>query len=814
MKTKIQETQPIHVFNRYAKQSQPNQLIERRLLQLAGFFLAFYATALTLAPSVRARTWVFDIEVLNLWFGFALWIFLFWYLHRQASRFLPYRDPYLLPIAALFSGWGLLTIFRLLPAFGLRQTIWLACATVLVTYGLRLPSDLGFLRRYKYIWLTSGLLLTALTLFFGVNPMGAGLRLWLGCCGVYLQPSEPLKLLLIVYLAAYFAAWTNRIVSNRSAGERLNVLTPTIIMTSLALLLLLIQRDLGTAFIFILIFSVMAYLATGWRWVPFFSGLALLAAGSVGYLVFDIIRLRVDAWLNPWADPTGRSYQIVQSLMAVANGGLFGRGPGAGYPNLVPVAHSDFIFTAIAEETGLVGTFALLTIIGLLAHRGLKSALYAPDAFRRYLAAGVTTHLVAQSLLIIGGNLRLLPLTGVTLPFISYGGSSLLISFLELLMLLHISASPGETTAILQPRFSRPVIHLTFLLFSVAIGAGIVNGWWAFVRGPDLLSRTDNPRRAIADRFVPRGNFLARDGSIIIETLGTTGQFYRWSHYADLSPIIGYNHPVYGQTGLEAEFDPYLRGIAGRHPATTLWHHLLYGQPPPGLDIRLTLDLDLQRIADQALEGKSGAILLMDAQTGEILVMASHPTFNANNLEADWEKIIQDPGAPLINRVTQGIYLTGNLKGLPIDRLASNPAMEPIPFQLPVVDPASTNAATPFDIALAAATISNGGTHPMPYIAQMVKNPDGGWVLLTPSREAAAIIPLSEVQTLIARWAVPETDFWEIIYSPPGEAITWYIGGTLPNHPNPLALVIVLEEINPELATQIGKNLLNAAIFP
>ncbi len=814
MKTEIQETQPVHLFNKRAEHPEPNRVVEGRLLWLAGLFLALYATALTLAPSVRARAWVFDVETLNLWVGFSLWVFLFRYLHQQATHLLPYRDPYLLPIAGLFSGWGLLTIYRLLPEFGLRQTIWLGCATVLFAYGLRLPSSLGFLRRYKYIWLTSGLLLTALTLLFGVNPLGAGPRLWLGCCGVYLQPSEPLKLLLIVYLAAYFAAWTNLIASNRPPAERLNVLTPTLIMTSLALLLLLFQRDLGTAFLFILIYSVMAYLATGWRWIPLFSGLALMSAGSVGYLVFDVIRLRVDAWLNPWVDPAGRSYQIVQSLMAVANGGLLGRGPGAGYPNLVPVAHSDFIFTAIAEETGMVGSFALLVLIGLLAYRGLRIALHAPDTFRRYLAAGVTTHLVAQSLLIIGGNLRLLPLTGVTLPFVSYGGSSLLVSFLELLMLLHISASTSEAAAIPQLRFSRPVLHLTSLLFVVAIGAGVANGWWAFVRGPDLLTRTDNPRRAIADRFIPRGSFLAREGSTIIETRGSTGQLYRWSHYPDLSPIIGYNHPTYGQTGLEAEFDPYLRGIAGYQPSTIWWHHLLYGQPPPGLDIRLTLDLDLQRMADQALEGKTGALLLLDAQTGEILVMSSRPTFNANTLDEDWEALIQDPGAPLINRITQGSYPLGNLAVSPFYQTPSNQQVEPLPFQLPVVIPAGPDEATPLDIALVAATLSNAGTRPLPYLVQMVENPDGGWTLLTPPEETTVTIPYAEVQATTARWTVPETDFWGIAYSPPGEGITWYIGGTLPGHSNPLAIVLVLEETNPELATQIGENLLNAATFP
>ena len=202
-------------------------------------------------------------------------------------------------------------------------------------------------------------------------------------------------------------------------------------MTGIATLLFLVQRDLGTATIFIFLYSAMVFLATGWRWVPAASLGTLFGAGVLGYLVFDVIRLRVDAWINPWLDPAGRSYQIVQSLLAVANGGIFGRGPGLGNPSLVPVAHSDFIFAAIAEEGGLISVIGLFTLIGFLIYRGLRTAILASDNFRRYLAAGLTAFLAAQSVLIMGGNLRLLPLTGVTLPFISYGGSSLLVSFLS-----------------------------------------------------------------------------------------------------------------------------------------------------------------------------------------------------------------------------------------------------------------------------------------------------------------------------------------------------------------------------------------------
>src|SRR4030067_671865 len=373
--------------------------VQARLLLLAGGFLTFYALALTLAPVARERSSSVQYPWEH-WLGLSTWAVFFFLAHHQADRFLSHRDPYLLPIAALLSGWGLMTVWRLLPDFGLRQTAWLAVGLILLILGLRLPSHLNFLRRYKYVWLTGGLLLTALTLIFGTNPSaGTAPRLWLGCCGVYFQPSEPLKFLLVVYLAAYLAdrqplLRLSPVSAPSSSSSRprnaalLPVLAPTLVMTGLTLLLLLAQRDLSTASIFIFLFAAIVYLGTGRLSVVVGSAPLLALALAAGYYLFDVVQLRVDAWLNPWLDPSGKSYQIVQSLLAAANGGVIGRGPGLGNPALVPIPHSDFIFVAIAEESGLIGVIALISLLALLAARGLKVALSAPDSYRRYLAAG------------------------------------------------------------------------------------------------------------------------------------------------------------------------------------------------------------------------------------------------------------------------------------------------------------------------------------------------------------------------------------------------------------------------------------------
>lgn len=629
-----------------------------------------YAIALTLAPAVRARAWEVSLRWEH-WLGLLVWLVLFNLAHKESAQRLPERDPYLLPVAALLAGWGLLTIWRLFPGFGARQSVWLLVAVGLFVGGLRLPADLGFLRRYKYLWLTTGLLLTSLTLLFGTNPSGAGFpHLWLGCCGLYLQPSEPLKLLLVIYLAAYLAdrfAFLTPNPGRRGAAvyggglSLLPLLAPTLFMTGLALALLLVQRDLGTASIFLFLYAVVVYVASGRVRILVAGGLATLLAALAGYGLFDVVRVRVDAWLNPWLDPSGRSYQIVQSLLAVANGGIMGRGPGLGNPNLVPIPHSDFIFTAIGEETGLVGAIALLVVLALLCTRSLRAALNAADGFRRYLAAGLAAYLIGQSILIIGGNLRLLPLTGVTLPFVSYGGSSLLTSFASLLILLFISAGNAQKPApLLDPR---PYLYLNaFFLLGLAATA-LLAGWWMTWRSPELLVRTDNPRRTIADRFVRRGALLDRHNDPLNATTGSPGEYTRQTLYPDLSATLGYTNPVYGQAGLERSLDGYLRGLQG-NPGLTIWlNHLLYGQPPPGLDVRLSLSLEIQRVADEQLAGRRGALVLLNARSGEILALASQPTFDANRLEDAWDDLVRDPASPLLNRATQGLYPPGSALG-------------------------------------------------------------------------------------------------------------------------------------------------------
>ena len=724
---------------------------------------------------------------------------------KYLNKTLPDRDPYIFPIASLFSGWGLLSIWRLTSIFGLRQTIWLAISVIILLLGANWRDLLPTLHRYKYLLLTSGLILTSLTLLFGTNPLGVGPRLWLGFGRIYFQPSEPLKLLLVIYLAAYLAEKTPR------SGQIFPLIFPTLFLAGVALLLLLVQRDLGAASILIMLYASLLYLATNRKRVLLANGAFLLIVALLGYFFIDIIHIRLAVWLSPWDDPSGHGYQIIQSLMAIANGGLFGRGPGLGAPGFVPVTHSDFIFSSLAEETGLAGTLGLLTLLGIFLSRGMVIALRAPSRYLRLLAAGLTAYLGIQSLLIIGGNLRLLPLTGVTLPFISYGGSSLLTAYLALLLLLKISNEREK--AVPLPK-AQPYHLLSALLALGLISSSLLNGWWAIIRSADLLARSDNPRRAQADLYVPRGAILDRNNNPINITISSPrsedlsrqeelkplleSHYYRSYEYPALAPIIGYTHPLYGQAGIEASLDDYLRGYAGNPASLIAWERLLYGQPPPGLDLRLSLDLNLQKIADESLSKHQGAIVLVNARSGEILVMSSHPTFDANLLDDIGESLLEDENSPLLNRATQGSY------PLPpeIDALISEPLN--IAIRLPVAE------SSPLSIAMVAAALSNEGIAPAPRLAMAVNTPQSGWVILPALGEEMILFSSAESAQLVSAFSSGDTAYWQILSAQAEEEnLTWLLAGTPTNwQGTPLALAVLLEENNPTLAEEIARALL------
>lgn len=411
--------------------------IERALLILGGAFLAVNTAALALQ---RAGDW-------SPWLTLLVWCGCAAAGQRFLARQLPGRDPLLFPLAMFLSGWGLLAIDRLAPDMANRQTVWLIIGVTVMIVAVRTRPLLHWLRRYRYTLLLASLLLLIATIRFGTNPSGAAgaPTLWLGFAGFYAQPSELLKVMLVAFLASYLSS---QIPLLRTGGHRAvfnpRLLGPLILMWGVAVVVLVWQRDLGTAILVFAVFILLLYVVSGLTSVLIAGAALVFAAGVVAYAAFAVVQLRVDIWLNPWPESSGRAYQIVQSLMAFAAGGGTGQGIGQGAPGFIPVAHSDFVFAAIAEEWGLLGIVTVLAFIAVYVLRALRAGMARQDSpFRTLLAVGLGLLIGMQALLIMGGVLKLVPLTGVTLPFLSYGGSSLVTSFLITGLLLRVSAPDG-----------------------------------------------------------------------------------------------------------------------------------------------------------------------------------------------------------------------------------------------------------------------------------------------------------------------------------------------------------------------------------
>ena len=607
----------------------------------------------------------------------------------------PRRDPFLLPIFALLAGWGLLLQDRLAPNFLGRQTLWFVLAAVALLLVAILPRTLQPLMRYRYTLLTGGLILLAITLIFGVNPSGQGAALWLPIPfpflgTVYFQPSELLKLLLVVFLASYFTEldplyhYRKETTSGRggnapnrslSAFQRhLPFLGPLLFMWGFTLLLLVWQQDLGAAALFFIVFIIMLYLATGEK-IYTLSGIALLLlAGVIAFFAFDtVVAPRVLSWLNPWPNVSDRAYQIVQALYAQAAGGVFGQGIGQGYPDFIPVVHSDFALAAISEEWGLIGSLSIVGCFAVLALRGLRTATRAiqgarPQYFHAYVAAGLVTLFSVQAFLIMGGVTKLLPLTGITLPLVSYGGSSMLVSSLAIGLLLYISAdaetiTPGRTT---EPGLARRIERLGIAILLTFAVVALTLTYWSVIRADSLLAREDNPRLIEAERRVHRGQIVDRHGTVLAETTGPADGLARFYPLAeDEGPAVGYYSLRFGSAGVEEAYDAHLRGRSESFWGDAL--RRLFHAPFTGTDVRLTLDATLQREATQLMRQANapGALVLLEIVTvdgepvADIRAMVSSPGYDPNQIDDEFDTLsATDPG-PLFNRATQGLYQPG-----------------------------------------------------------------------------------------------------------------------------------------------------------
>jgi len=377
-------------------------------------------------------------------------------IHIAFRAWAPHANTLILPIATFLAAIGFIMVFRIDPNLASLQRWWLAFVGVAGAFILWLLRDAGVavLRRYRYLFLAAAVGLLLLPLLPESWPLhGAmvnGSRLWVRAdvpvfdIELSFQPGEVAKVFLTIFLASYLADRSEAMsTASRSIGPiRLpepRHLGPVLIAAGAAFLVLVYQRDLGASLLLLALFVGMIYAATG-RAVYLGTGLAaVLVAGFIAYQQFSHVRVRISAWLDPFADYTGAGYQTAQGLFAMGSGSLTGSGLGLGRPDLIPAAATDFVFAAVGEELGLAGSIAVITAYALFVTVGIGIALRSRDRFRKYLSGGLTILVGIQAFLIIAGVVRVLPITGLTTPLMSYGGSSLLASAMIIALLGRVS---------------------------------------------------------------------------------------------------------------------------------------------------------------------------------------------------------------------------------------------------------------------------------------------------------------------------------------------------------------------------------------
>ena len=621
--------------------------------------------------------------------------------HIGVRIFAPGADPAILPVVFTLSGIGITFVTRLQPDASLGQVIFLFLGVALMVGTLAVVKNLEVVKRYKYVLGIAGIILLVLPMFIGTEIYGS--KLWIKIGGFQFQPGEFAKVLIVLFLAGYLAENRELLsISNRTVlgikFPRLRLLYPLFIVWGVCLLVVAFERDLGSALLFYTIFLIMLYVATG-RVSYVIIGLALLAVGAFGmYQIMSHVQVRVAIWLDPFSDAQNLGYQIVQSLFSLADGGLAGVGIGKGMADIIPVVASDMIFAAIGEEMGLLGGSAVLLLFMLFAVRGLTTAARAKSDLAAFSAAGLTAAISFQAFTIVGGVTKLIPLTGVTLPFMSQGGSSLLASFVIVALLLRAGdeatgrsteiantstdlATAGYRTTVRGSHMRRPALDTpesgllgrvalanrltrTVFLFTALFAVLIGNiTYIQVIKASEYQDMPSNNHTINKARFIKRGSIITADGLTLAESIqqadGTYARSYPNGNLA--AHVVGYYSQQYGTMGIENTQNDTLTGSKDY----SSWQNALNslaGISEPGNSVQLTIDSRIQRAAEQALAGRVGAIVALDPRNGAVLAWASAPTFDNTNIQAAIEAANASGGADtsMYDRATLALYTPGS----------------------------------------------------------------------------------------------------------------------------------------------------------
>jgi len=654
----------------------------------------------------KLRVRDFDRVVLLFWLYSFLLIAGFFAYHFLLKRSAPNADPFILPIVMVLCGLSCMILFSIKDP--LRDAMVFPDQVQGILLGLcaaAIPLTRRFEGfrpwRYSYLFALASLFLTGFLLIFGSGPGGVKISLF------GFQPVEITKLALLFFVAGYLTdRWS--ILSDKSGPKRLvsipqlRDIGPLVVMFLVSLATFLLVRDLGPMLILFGMFVTMLYVATGRPWYVAAGLSAISLSGLIAFAArLGVFRTRVDMWLHPWGNSHPNGMQLGESLWGFGSGGVWGSGLGLGHPALMSRAGSDLIFSSLGEELGLVGSLVILALFSVLIARGFRTAVRAKSDFNRFLASGIAIMFGIQTIVIVYGVLGLIPLTGVTLPFMSYGKSSIIASFFMVGLLLKISSNCSRTTDASNYEFVKSIRRVASGVLVLLLGVSGLGRliWIQGVKSDQIAGNTIqtpdadgyfrshiNPRLRAIEAMIPRGKIYDRNGVLLAdsgskaEDRDALQQDRRYPGGPAFSHIVGYVDPrCGGPIGLEKSRNSELRGFEDYSSLLPIyrWESLLGRRLPKGKDVRLTIDARLQEKVRAALVKFAGSIrdrrtgerkhkaaaVVLDVATGEVLASVSIPDFNPNDLTYTlWKSYNcdRDHEAVLVDRVINGVYPPGS----------------------------------------------------------------------------------------------------------------------------------------------------------
>ncbi|WP_319586237.1 FtsW/RodA/SpoVE family cell cycle protein [uncultured Desulfobulbus sp.] len=663
-------------------------------------------------PHIRVRDPI--TVILSFWIYAVLVMAGFLLFHTVLRRRAPQADFYILPCVMMLAGLGMIALFSIKDPLRdsdvySRQAQGILLGLIAASIPLAAWHRNLRLWRYTYVYVLFAVFTTLMLAVFGSGPGGAKLRLF------GLQPVEIVKIALAYFVASYLAdRWMLLTDKSAPAKGRFQIplfhdIAPLLVMYILSIATFILVKDLGPMLLLFGMFAAMLYTSTGKS--AFISiGIVIVAVtGLVAYFlhlgVFDV---RVDMWLNPWHNSHPNGMQLGQALWGMGSGGIWGSGLGLGQPSLMPRSGSDLVFAALGEELGLVGSLFIAALFAVLIARSFRIAMHARTDFERLLITGISVLLGLQTVIILFGVLGIIPLTGVTLPFVSYGKTSIIASFFMMGLLLNASSSGKKDISGVRIETHKAINHLSTAMLILLLGiAGIGRlVWMQGVKADQtagmLISTPDadgyvrphvNPRLKLIEASIPRGTIYDRNGeplavsrlselqklNLVLQAQDRPGGRY-YPYGADMAHIVGYmDQRCGGPAGMEMWRNNELRGFDDYSELLPLYRytHTPFRPKIEGKDVRLTIDAKLQQAVRESLEkyagkvtdkrtGKSkhkGAAVVIDVYTGEVLAAVSIPEFNPNELTQNlWKRYNKDKSdeAVLFDRSINGLYPPGS----------------------------------------------------------------------------------------------------------------------------------------------------------